>query len=234
MTSQSRRPYREVVAEFARMGADIINTDAQTRYERIGKDAHRRLEPGFIPIGAQPLLTAISYYPNETDLPSPEYANARAHFDRWAETGSVEDYEAAYRGWLSFRDQVPFYRRWEDPLLERLGVCPDETAWLPLVKCPLPAGTAVDREGIDIARDRNLLWDQLNLVQPEIVLVQGAVVYDVVGRSLDNLKFVRCHPLQKIPQYPKGDMMQKQLEDLVRQLKPHIDSLRAQRDGLAS
>lgn len=177
MPTDNRNSYREIVSDFARMGAEIIHMDADTRYERIGRYGHRRLEPGFIPVDAPPLLTAISYYPNDSDLPSPEYEQARKSFDRWAETGSVEAYTAAYRGWLSFRDQVPFYRRWEDPLLQQLDLTPEETAWLPLVKCPLPAGTAVDKEGMDLTRDRMLLWDQLILIRPEVVLVQGAVVY---------------------------------------------------------
>ncbi|MFN2450297.1 MAG: hypothetical protein ABR508_11020 [Candidatus Baltobacteraceae bacterium] len=174
------------------------------------------------------MLTAISYYPNESNLPSHEYEFARAAFQRWGQTGEVSDYVATYTGWLQFRDQVPFYRRWEAPLFEALGVRSEETAWLPLVKCPLPAGTAVDREGMDIMTDRNLLWDQLNVIRPKIILVQGAVVDDVVGRSLDNVKFVRVHRVQKIPQYPKDAMLREQVERLVSELKPHIDALRSE------
>lgn len=229
MLDSQALPYDQILVEFARTGSDIIRTDPRTHYERIGKDARRPMEPGFIPIDKPPLLTAISYYPNETELSSSEYEDARRHFLRWGETGDVSDYRDAYRGWLGFRDQVPFVRRWEATLFEMLGLRSEETAWLPLVKCPLPAGTAVDKEGMDILRDRDLLWAQLKLIKPEVVLIQGSVVYDAIGRRLDNLKFVRAHPLQKIPQFAKAGMVEQQLQSLVKELRPHIDRLRSER-----
>jgi hypothetical protein len=222
--------YDKVLADFARMGAEIIQTDPHAHYERIGRNARQKMVPGYIPIDQPPLLTMISYYPNEAGLPSFEWANAQRHFLRWGETGDVADYIEAYRGWLAFRDQVPFNRKWLAPLLEALCVRYEEMAWLPLVKCPLPAGTAVDKEGMDIYRDRTLLSDQVNIIKPAVVLVQGKVVHDVIGPWLDNLQFIRTHAVQRIPQYrPKADMAQRDLDALVKELKPHIECLRAER-----
>jgi hypothetical protein len=174
-------------------------------------------------------LTAISYYPNESDLPSAEYADGRDAFKKWGETGSYHDYSTAYRLWNSFREQIPFYRRWEAPLYERLRLQPNETAWLPLIKCPLPARTKVDSGGIDVSRDMNLLWDQLVLLRPEIVLVQGAIVHKILGKRLANLSFIRVRSEQKIPQQASTAMMQEQLDKLTRELRPHIDALRETR-----
>ena len=222
---QPLRSYKEIVRSFAQHGADIIRTDARTHYEHIGKNARRPLEPGFIPLDRPPMLTAISYYPNESDIASVEFNEARTAFNEWGASGNIEDYERAYTGWLAFRKQIPFYRRWEAPLFERLGIRDEETAWLPLVKCPLPAGTAVDKEGMDVFRDRNVLWEQLLMVRPAVILVQGAVVYDIVGKSLDNLDFVRRHALQKIPQFAKSAMMEQQIDDLTRILAPAIEQM---------
>lgn len=222
-------PYQDVVSEFARMGATIIRLDPRSHYEQLGDGARRPLEPGFIPIDGRPILTAISYYPNESDLPSTEFAEGRDAFQNWGRTGNVDDYREAYHRWQSFREQIPFYRRWEAPLFERLGIQSRETAWLPLIKCPLPARTAIDRDGIDVARDIHLLWDQLTLLKPEIVLVQGAVVYEILGKRLENLKFIRAHAVQKIPQQASNAMMNDQLESLTRKLRPHIEAFREQR-----
>lgn len=225
--------YQDVVAEFARMGGAIIRLDPRKHYERLGDGARRPLEPGFIPIDDRPLLTAISYYPNESDLPSPEFEEAKNAFRKWGSTGGYDDYREAYRLWQSFRHQIPFYRRWEAPLFEKLSLHSRETAWLPLVKCPLPARAAIDRDGIDVARDLHILWDQLNLLKPELVLIQGAVVNEILGKRLTNLKFIRAHAVQKIPQQASSVMMKEQLESLTHQLRPHIDALREQRATIA-
>ena len=226
---QTQNDYRHVVSRFASIGSEIIRLDPKTHYERLGHDARRPLEPGFIPVAQRALLTAISFYPNESDLPSEEYASARASFAQWGSTGTYDDYAKAYDTWQAFRQQIPFYHRWEAPLYDRLGLKPAETAWLPLVKCPLPARTRIDRNGIDITRDMHLLWDQLTLLKPEIILIQGAVVSDVLGKRLDNLKFIRAHPVQKIPQQISSLKMGEQMDELVRVLGPQIEALRAER-----
>lgn len=221
--------YERTVAEFAEMGSEIIRLDPVSHYKRL-RPASRPLEPGFIPLDRPPILTTISYYPNETQLPSEEYMHGHESFKMWGSQGDVDSYSSAYRAWLSYRDQIPFFRKWEAPLYEALGIRPDETAWLPLIKCPLPAGTNVEKidiDGVDTGRDLELLWKQLNLIKPGIVLVQGAITYDMVGRRLDNLKFIRLHPMQKIPQYPKAEMMSEQLARLKRELEPHIASIRS-------
>lgn len=221
--------YEKVLADFARMGAKIIQTDPHTHYERIGRDAQRKMVPGYIPIDQPALLTTISYYPNEANLRSYEWADAQWQFLRWGETGNVADYIEAYRAWLAFREQLSFNRKWLTPLLEALCIGYEETAWLPLVKCPLPARTSVEKEGMDIYRDRFLLWDQVNLIKPAVVLVQGKVVNDVIGQWLDNLQFIRAHEVQKIPQHRKAAMAQRELDALVETFKPHIERLRAER-----
>ncbi len=124
----------------------------------------------------------------------------------------------------------PFYRRWKAPLFKQLGLQSYETAWLPLVKCPLPARTKISSASIDIARDMNLLWDQLIVLKPQLVLIQGAVVHDLLSKRLDNLSFIRVHALQKIPQQPSATMMREQLDTLTRELQTHIDQLRTSSD----
>jgi hypothetical protein len=211
------------------MGSEIIRLDPRVHYQDLGKNANRALEPGYIPIDRPPLLTTISYYPNETELSSSEFVSARQAFKRWGELGDIDSYRSAYSAWQAFRERIPFYRKWEAPLYEALDIRSEDTAWLPLVKCPLAAKTPIDGDGIDVFRDLALLWDQLNLLRPSVVLIQGAVVDAVVGKRLDNLSFIKSRSVQKIPQQPTSDMMQEQVARLVRELRPQIDALRCER-----
>jgi hypothetical protein len=60
------------------------------------------------------------------------------------------------------------------------------------------------------------------MIRPSIIVVQGAVVNDVIGVPLNNLDFVKVHIVQKIPQFASGEMKAKQLDTLIAQLKPYV------------
>ena len=219
--------YDEILAKFARKGAEIIRTDPRTHYQKIGQKARGPMVPGYIPIDRAPLLTTISYHPIESSLQSPERTEARTRARelllRWGETGGVAEYVEAYRARMAFRDQVAFNRRWLDPLLAMLEIRPDEIAWLPLIKCPLMEDDKVDKE--DRTQDLHALWDQLELIRPTAVLIQSKKAYDVVGKRLDNLKFIRVHPMQNLSRYRNENEKEQELITLCKELKPEIDSL---------
>jgi len=199
--------YRQSVERFAKDGATIIGLDRRTRYKSIGPESPRPLEPGYIPIDKPPRLCAVSFYPNASDLSSNEYDAARASFEAWGRSGALEDYERAYMDWIETLPQVPFHRDFNVPIFLELGIEITEFAWLPLVKCPLPARTSVDED--DIFKDRFLLWDQLLLLKPKVILAQGLQAYDVV-RAMCEDKFPHRVVLQKIgrigtKQYHEGE-----------------------------
>lgn len=98
------------------------------------------MEPRFIRLGKPPKIVTVSFYPNESLLPSQEYADRRASMDAWGKSGKVEDYEHAYGDWISTLPQIPFYRDFNAPIFDRLGIGVTEFAWLPLIKCPLLRG----------------------------------------------------------------------------------------------
>ncbi len=219
--------YDNILADFARVGADIIRTDPRVHYEKIGHKARGPMVPGYIPIDRPPLLTTISYHPIESSWQSTERTDARTHARqlllRWGETAGVAEYVEAYSARMAFRDQVAFNRRVLDPLLETLEIRPEETAWLPLVKCPLMADEKVDKE--DRTRDLYSLWDQLSIIRPAVVLVQAKEVYNVVGKRLDSLPFIRVHPVQTLSRFTSADERKEELMTLVKELKPEIDKL---------
>jgi hypothetical protein len=113
--------YATVVERFARAGAEIIGYDPRTRYQQIGRIAKRPLEPGFIPLDARPKVVTVSYYPNETELTSPEFAASRASFERWARDGSRSSYESAYRDWLAVLHHFRF---------TAIGCARSSTSWI--------------------------------------------------------------------------------------------------------
>jgi len=98
-----------------------------------------------------------------------------------------------------------------------------------LSEMPAAARATIDGDGVDVFRDLALLWDQLNVLRPSVVLIQGAVVDVVVGKRLDNLSFIKSRSVQKIPQQPTSDMMHEQVARLVRELRPQINALRCER-----
>ena len=210
--------YADVVEAFAVLGKSIIALDAGTRYESIAKNARRPLEPGFIPVENPPRIVTVTYYPNETELPNETFQSARKSFVRWGETGSVEDYAAAYRDWVELLPSIPFHRKWNVEVFAELGIRDDEFAWLPLVKCPLPAESTPSDE--DVYRDKLLLWDQLWLLKPRVLLIQGVRPFEVVAPMCDK-KWPHAPPVhQKIPR--RGDRSV-QTAEIVRKLRAALD-----------
>jgi hypothetical protein len=94
--------------------------------------------------------------------------------------------------------QIPFYRDFNMPIFTALRIEAAEFAWLPLVKCPLPDRSKVDEH--DVWRDRMTLWDQLSMLQPQVILAQGLDAYNVV-RDMCEGKFEHRIVLQKIGRY---------------------------------
>ena len=163
--------YSQVLTTFASEGARIINLDRTTRYPTIGRRGTRPLEPGFIPVDGPPRLVTVSFYPNHTEPETDDFRKARQSFFVWAALGDVASYEAAYRDWLEALPTFPFHRDFDRPIFDALDIGDDRFAWLPLVKAPLPARTAVHED--DVFIDRMLLWDQLALLKPRVILAQG-------------------------------------------------------------
>jgi hypothetical protein len=187
--------YSEVVERFAALGAKIYQIDPVEHYSSIGGRASRPLEPGFIPPDAAARVVTVSYYPNASELNSAEYRASRESFDAWGRSGAVADYRRAYSDWIAMLPQIPFHRDFNVPVFTALDIAPTEIAWLPLVKCPLPARTAVDEH--DIFRDRMLLWEQLSMLRPRVILAQGLEAYNVVKPMCED-KFPHRIVLQKI------------------------------------
>lgn len=210
--------YTEAVEKFAALGKSIISLDPRTRYESVARNAPRPLEPGFIPVESQPRIVTVTYYPNETELPNEAFQSARKSFVRWGETGSVADYAAAYHDWVELLPSIQFHRKWNVDVFAELGIANDEFAWLPLIKCPLPAESAPSDE--DVYRDKLLLWDQLWLLKPRVLLIQGVRPFDVVAPMCDK-KWPHAPPvLQKIPR--RGDRSA-QTAEIVRKLRAALN-----------
>ncbi len=140
----------------------------------------------------------VSFYPNESALASAEYDASRKSFDAWGHSGDVDDYKRAYADWLAMLPQIPFYRDFNVPIFTALGIEAAEFAWLPLVKCPLPARSKVYDH--DVWRDRMVLWEQLLMLQPPVILAQGQDAYTAV-RDMCEGKFTHRILLQKIGRY---------------------------------
>jgi hypothetical protein len=187
--------YSEIVERFARLGASIYQTDPLQHYVSIGRNAKRPLEPGFIPVEKPARVVTVSFYPNESELSSPEYRASRQSFDAWGRSGDVDTYKRAYADWLGVLPQIPFYRDFNLPIFAPLNIGANDFAWLPLVKCPLPARSKID--DYDVWRDRVLLWDQLSMLRPPVILAQGLDAYNVV-RDMCEDKFSHRIVLQKI------------------------------------
>ena len=192
------KPYQDTVAAFATLGASIINLDRNTRYEQIGALSKRPLEPGYIPVARPARIVNVSYYPNESEMDTDAYRSLQATFFRWAIEGTAEAYEASYADWLAALPAFPFHRDFVRPLFDEIGVADSEFAWLPLIKAPLPARSTVPDD--DIFSDRILLWDQLSLLKPAIILAQGMAAADVV-RPMCEDKFPHRLVLQKIGRF---------------------------------
>ena len=96
---------------------------------------------------------------------------------------------------LRILPDVPFYRDFNRPIFEPLGIAPTDYAWLPLIKLPLPAGTRVSED--DIWVDRFLLWKQITLLKPPVMVAQGMETYKWVSAMCED-KFPHHIILQRI------------------------------------
>ena len=208
--------YEETLEQFAGLGAQIYQIDPREHYSAIGVLATRPLEPGFIPIDRPARIVTVSYYPNASPLPSSEYERSRESFDAWGRSGKLPEYRRAYADWLAMLPQIPFYRDFNKPIFEPLCIDASEFAWLPLVKCPLPARTKVDEH--DIFRDRMLLWDQLVMLKPRVILAQGTDAYTAV-RDMCEDKFPHWIVLQKIGRYGTAAAHAAEDERVIHQLR---------------
>jgi hypothetical protein len=193
--------YAEVVRAFALLGAQIFQADPRQRYRYIGQHAKRPLEPGFIPLDKPPRIVTVSLYPNEASLPSPAFADSRSSIEAWGKSGSVDDYERAYRDWIATLPEIPFYRDFNAPIFAELGIAATEFAWLPLIKCPLPPRTAIPED--DLIADRTWLWEQMYPMRPQVILAQGKEPYQVVGDMCRD-KFPHHIVLQRIGRVGTG------------------------------
>ena len=187
--------YEDILDGFARLGAAIINSDPKKRYSSIGRGVRRPLEPGFIPVDRAPKLVTVSLYPNETIIESSEYAESRASMEAWGGSGRVEDYKRAYADWVTTLQQIPFYRDFNAPIFSRVGIDVTEFAWLPLLKCPLPARTPIPED--ELRTDRIWLWEQIYPLKPRVILTQG-LEPDRVVRAMCESKFPHKIVLQRI------------------------------------
>jgi len=212
--------YQPVVQRFAALGQRIIRTDPREHYTEIGRNAKRALEPGYIPIEKPPRVVTVSYYPNETELKTPQFDALRRSFDAWGRSGSVEDYETSYMDWLQTLPQIPFHRDWNVPVFREVGIENHEFAWLPLVKCPLPAYSVIP--DYDIFRDRMLLWEQISLLRPAVIIAQGQSAHDVV-RPMCEDKFPHRIVYQKIARVGTNAYHTAEQERVVRQLRDAFD-----------
>jgi len=165
--------YTKVVETFVRTGAALIKQSIPGRYEGLVREnPDRPLEPGFIPPERRARVTIVSYYPNDGDLRGDvDYAALRRNYANWGDSGSVEDYRMAYADWLASLPRIPFYRDHTLPVLTSADLSPDEIAWLPLIKVPMRPKSKVPEKVVKI--DREDLWEQILLLRPEIVWVQG-------------------------------------------------------------
>lgn len=210
--------YEDTLEEFVRIGAELIREDRRVRYSGLAPPGDRPLEPGFIPPDSPATVTLVSYYPNESDLDHPgtaAYQRLREHFAAWGKEGTVAAYRAAYDDWLESLDRIPFQSRWVKPILDGVGLSSGKIAWLPLIKVPLPAQAAPHDELI--WADRMALWQQLALLRPPVLWLQGAEAISRV-KALCEDKFPHKIVEQKIPQYPKGDWMARERTRLVDEL----------------
>jgi hypothetical protein len=211
------KTYDEVVAGFAALGSQIYKTDPRQHYKTaIGLTAKRPMEPGFIPPHQPAKIVTVSFYPNETELPNREYHVAAQSLSEWGRTGSVADYQAAYRDWVAMLELIPFYRDFNMPVFDALRVRSDEFAWLPLLKLPLPARSKVSED--DIWVDRPLLWDQLLLLKPPVILVQGLEVENVVKPMCEG-KFPHQIVLQRIGRVGTNAYHQNEFDRVIRDLR---------------
>jgi hypothetical protein len=183
------RSYEKCVEAFAAAGADLIAEPIAARYgDLVPVNPERPLEPGFVPPRCRPKIVAVSHYPNDGDLRGKvrDYEALRERFVKWGADRTVASYRVAYADWLDSVPVIPFHLAHTLPVLKLLGIDADEIAWLPLVKAPMRPRSK-PRMAI-VRKDRKVTMEQLGLIGPQVVWVQGIVAHDRVGRQIrDNI-----------------------------------------------
>jgi len=205
--------YADILDRFARLGAEIYNADPKKRYPSIGRLVKAPLEPGFLPVEGHPRIVTVSLYPNETIIKSSEYSESRTSMDMWGRSGHVEDYKRATL------PQIPFYRDFCAPIFARVGIDVTEFAWLPLLKCPLPARTAVPED--ELRADRSWLWDQIYPLKPRVILAQGMEPERVVRPMCDS-KFPHVVVLQRIGRFGTNEYRSAEDDRVVAELNAEL------------
>lgn len=133
----------------------------------------------------------------------------------------MDAYRHAYADWLSLLSRIPFHQKWVQPILDAAKLTNDEISWLPLIKAPLPARSSPHEDAI--ARDKIALWDQLMILRPSILWLQGLEAIERVGRMCEN-KFPHHTLCQKIPQYPKAAWIAIDRTRLIKELTTALHS----------
>ena len=209
------KTYDDVVAEFAKLGSQIYKTDPKQHYKTgVGVTAKRPMEPGFIPPYQPAKIVTVSFYPNETALPNriscsnQEPQRMGTHWEHCRLPGGISRLGSNART----HSVLPGFNM---PVFAALNVRSDEFAWLPLLKLPLPARSTVSED--DIWVDRPLLWDQLLLLKPPVILVQGAEAASVVKPMCEG-KFPHRIVSQKIGRVGTNAYHQNEFDRVIRDL----------------
>jgi len=222
--SQSRS-YEEIVRIFVASGAALIRQTAAVRYRGLVAEGTRLLEPGFIPPDSPARVLIVSYFPNATDLDgpgTPAYDELRAHFEAWADSEAVEDYRLCHEDWQSNLDRIPFHRKRTRPILEAVGLSNRDIAWLPFVKVPLPAGSSPGDEIMDV--DIDVLWEQLQLLRPRIVWIQGVGIRARIEGLVKDRITDMILPAQSVSQYDSPAKQKSEHERISKRLREYLAS----------
>lgn len=218
-----RRPYPDIVSDFAESGAILIRQSISQRYKGLIPEGSRPLEPGFIPPDRQARVLIVSYFPNASDLDKPgtaAYERVRGHFRAWGLSGSVDDYRASYEDWLGYLDRIPFHKQRTKPILEAVGLRNEDIAWLPFVKAPMPAGSSPGDDIIDF--DIEMTWEQIRLLRPPIVWIQGVKIADRVLGLVTERITDRVLPAQSLSRYTNAKKQAAEEARLIRRLSEFL------------
>lgn len=152
------------------------------------------MEPGFVPIEGPAKVVTVSLFPNESELSTPEFQAHRRSLAAWGRSGSLPDYATAYRDWVAMLPDVDFFRDFNRPVFEPLGIASNEFAWLPLINLPLPPGTTLSDDDF---WDDDFWASVLLQLRPPVILAQGLQAHDRVQRLCQE-RFPHRVILQKI------------------------------------
>jgi hypothetical protein len=215
--------YDQIVQEFAASGARLIRSSITERYRGLVPEGTRLLEAGFIPPHQVPKVLIVSYYPNASDLNDPgtaAYDRVRANFETWAASGSITDYALAYGDWLAGLDHIPFHRNRTKPILDAVGLTNEEFAWLPFVKVPLPARSSPGDDILDV--DVDALWEQLRLLRPRIIWIQGIGIRDRIEGLVKDRITDMILPAQSVSQYDSPANQRAERERISKRLREYL------------